>query len=150
MQPRRHAALTCEIPMGPLIDIVFLLLVFFLVTAKPITPESDVGLSLPGTVAQEQSLDIPDEQRLVIAPGGQVLLNDTPLDSPTASELPELVTVLRRFKEMSDANRADALVTLDAKDGVEHQRIVDVLNACAIADIRGVTFATEEEQTADF
>ena len=37
--------------MGPMIDMVFLLLVFFMVTAKPIKQESHMSLGLPGTVA---------------------------------------------------------------------------------------------------
>lgn len=150
MQIRRDTELSSEIPMGPLIDIVFLLLVFFLVSAKPIKPESDVGLSLPGTVSQEEALVMPDEQRVVILPGGQVTLNESPVDASDARELPALVTVLKRLKELSEANRTDALVTLDAKDGVKHQRIVDVLNACATAGIRGVTFAADEQPEESF
>ena len=38
------------------------------------------------------------------------------------------------------------LVTLDAADGTDHQRIVDVLNACAKADITGVTFSDRSEE----
>ena len=41
--------------MGPMIDMVFLLLVFFMVSAKPITPESDIPIGLPGQVAQEEA-----------------------------------------------------------------------------------------------
>jgi len=145
MQIRRNESMEAEIPMGPLIDVVFLLLIFFLVTAKPIQPESDVGLQLPGTVAQEQVLEIPDEQRITIRPDGQLLLNEAPVDSPGSRDLPQLVTALTRFKEMADANRSEAMITLDAEDGVKHQRIVDALNACALAGIKGVTFATESE-----
>jgi biopolymer transport protein ExbD len=51
-----------------------------------------------------------------------------------------------RFKESVEANKSEALITVDAADGSEHQRIVDVLNACARAGIRGVTFAASEEE----
>lgn len=130
--------------MGPMIDMVFLLLVFFMVTAKPIKPEADVGLQLPGTVQQEEVLELPDEQRIEIRPDGQVVLNDLPLDTPTDADLPQLVRTLTRFREATVANNAEPLVTIDAADTVVHQRIVDVMNACAQAGIRGVTFATEE------
>ena len=131
--------------MGPMIDMVFLLLVFFMVTAKPITPESDVGLQLPGTVAQEEVLDLPDEQRIEIRADGQVLLNDMPLDDPANRELPQLIATLTRFKEATDANNAEALITIAADDQALHQRIVDVMNACAVAGIKGITFATEDD-----
>jgi biopolymer transport protein ExbD len=132
--------------MGPMIDMVFLLLVFFMVSAKPIKQESDVNIGLPGTVAQEEALDIPDEQRIKIDPAGQVILNDQPIDSPQSPDLPNLTATLKRFKESADANKSEALVTIDADDQANHQRIVTVLNACAVANITGVTFADSSEE----
>ena len=67
--------------MGPMIDMVFLLLVFFMVSAKPIKPESDIPMGLPGEVSQEEAVDIPDEARVIIEPGGQVVLNEQRLDA---------------------------------------------------------------------
>ncbi len=134
--------------MGPMIDMVFLLLVFFMVTAKPIKQESDISLGLPGTVAAEEAVDLPDEQRIRIEDDGSIVLNDSVLAPAADTNLKELVAILQRFKESSEANQSEALVTLDAADGTNHQRIVDVLNACARADITGVTFsdsADEEE-----
>ena len=134
--------------MGPMIDMVFLLLVFFMVTAKPIKQESDISLGLPGTVAAEEAVDLPDEQRIRIEDDGSIVLNDSVLAPAADTNLKELVAILQRFKESSEANQSEALVTLDAADDTNHQRIVDVLNACARADITGVTFsdsADEEE-----
>ena len=131
-----------------MIDMVFLLLVFFMVTAKPIKQESDISLGLPGTVAAEEAVDLPDEQRIRIEDDGSVVLNDSVLAPAADTNLKDLVAILQRFKESSEANKSEALVTLDAADGTNHQRIVDVLNACARADITGVTFsdsADEEE-----
>ena len=134
--------------MGPMIDMVFLLLVFFMVTAKPIKQESDISLGLPGTVAAEEAVDLPDEQRIRIEDDGSIVLNDSVLAPAADTNLKELVAILQRFEESSEANNSEALVTLDAADGTNHQRIVDVLNACARASITGVTFsdsADEEE-----
>jgi len=141
MQLRRKDVQTVEMQMGPMIDMVFLLLVFFMVTAKPIKPESDIDIGLPGTVAQEESVDIPDEQRIAILGDGQVILNDQPMDPPPNPEMPRLLATLVRFKESADANKSEALVTIEPDDAATHQRIVDVLNTCAKAGIVGVTFA---------
>jgi biopolymer transport protein ExbD len=141
MQVRRRDQTLVEMQMGPMIDMVFLLLVFFMVTAKPIKQESDISLGLPGTVSPEESIDLPDEQRIRIDDDGSIVLNDNVLGRPEDSELNELVATLRRFKESAEANKSEALVTLDASDRALHQRIVDVLNACARADITGVTFS---------
>jgi biopolymer transport protein ExbD len=148
MKVRRRDVQMVEMQMGPMIDMVFLLLVFFMVTAKPIKQESDISLGLPGTVSAEESVDLPDEQRIRIEDDGRVVLNDSTLGEPADADLTQLVATLKRFKESADANKADALVTLDAADGTTQQRIVDVLNACARADITGVTFSdsTSEEE----
>jgi biopolymer transport protein ExbD len=130
--------------MGPMIDMVFLLLVFFMVTSKPIQQESDITLGLPGSVAQDEAVDIPDEQRIDILPTGQVVLNELELGGATDTRLPQLISLLSRFKESTDTARSQALVTLNPDPTVRHQRVVDVLNACAQAGISGVTFSEGE------
>lgn len=135
-----------ELQIAPMIDVCFLLLFFYILTSKPVKPEADISMTLPGTVAQEESLEIPDEQRISILENGQIALNDLPMDEPESRELPSLFKTLLRFKESADANRSEALVTVDAADNSHHQRIVDVLNVCARAGIRGVTFAASEEE----
>ena len=137
---------TVEMQMGPMIDMVFLLLVFFMVSAKPVKQESDINIGLPGTVAQEEALEIPDEQRIQIQPNGQVVLNDQPMDFPASAEMPALLSTLKRFKESADSNKTEALITIDADDAANHERIVQVLNACAQAKITGVTFANAGEE----
>jgi len=132
--------------MGPMIDMVFLLLVFFMVSAKPIQPESDIPMGLPGQVSQEEAVDIPDEARVIIEPSGQVVLNEQQLDTPGSSSLPELRAVLIRFRKAAENAQSDALVTLAPHDVVPHQRLVDVLNACAEAGITGVTLAGGEDE----
>jgi biopolymer transport protein ExbD len=127
--------------MTPMIDMVFLLLVFFMVSAKPVQPERDIPMGLPGQVAQAKVVDIPDEARVIIEPSGQVVLNERNLDTPGSSDLPELRAVLTRFRLSAENARSEALVTLAPHDAVPHQRLVDVLNACAEAGLRGVSLA---------
>ena len=138
---RRPEQPQVEMQIAPLIDVCFLLLFFYILTSKPVKPEGDLGLSLPGTVEQEAPLDLPDEQRLQILETGQILLNEAPLDSPGQRDLPQLVGILSRLKQSATANRSEALLTLDVADAAKHQRIVDVLNACTKAGVTNVTFA---------
>jgi biopolymer transport protein ExbD len=135
-----------ELQIAPMIDVCFLLLFFYIVTSKPIKPEADLSLTLPGTVAQEQVLDLPDEQRIEIQANGQVVLNDMPFDRPESADMPQLALTLKRFKEACDANQSDPMVTLVVDDEVSHQRIVDVMNLCASAGVQGVSFAVTEEE----
>jgi biopolymer transport protein ExbD len=135
-----------ELQIAPMIDVCFLLLFFYILTSKPVKPEADMSMTLPGTVPQEESLEIPDEQRISIQEDGQIVLNDLPMDNPQSRDLPALLRTLMRFKEAANANKSEALVTLDAADSSQHQRIVDVLNTCARAGIQGVTFSTSGEE----
>jgi biopolymer transport protein ExbD len=138
---KQRRASAVEMQMTPMIDMVFLLLVFFMVSAKPVQPERDIPMGLPGQVAQEEIVDLPDEARVIIEPTGQVVLNEQNLDEPADTSLPELRAVLTRFRLSAENAKTEALVTLAPHDTVPHQRLVDVLNACAEAGIRGVTLA---------
>ena len=55
-----------QIPIAPLIDAVFLLLIYFMVTSSLEKQEADISFELPGTVEQEEPLELPDEQVIEI------------------------------------------------------------------------------------
>ncbi len=135
-----------ELQIAPMIDVCFLLLFFYILTSKPVKPEADIDMTLPGTVPQEEALDIPDEQLITIQDNGQIVLNDLALDPPDSRDLPRLLATLKRFKETADANRSQALITVDVSDNAVHQRVIDVLNSCARAGLVGVTFAGASEE----
>ena len=130
-----------ELSISPLIDMTFLLLIYFICTCSLVKPEADLGIRLPGVVAQATTVDMPDEQIIEVKQNGQVFLNDREFDSASSQELPELVTLLRRYKAASEASKNQALVTIWADDKTPHQRVVDVMNACAAAKIKDVSFA---------
>ncbi len=135
-----------EFQMSAMIDIVFLLLIYFLVTTSLAKSEADLGIKLPGTVVQTTTLKMPDEQVIEIAADGQVLLNGQTFDPPSQREMPRLVATLIRFRQASDATGNPAMISIQADESVRHQRVIDVMNACAIAGIKNVTFGMGEEQ----
>ncbi len=130
-----------ELSISPLIDMTFLLLIYFICTCTLITPEADLGIRLPGMVAQATTVDMPDEQIIEVRHTGQVFLNDKEYDKPSSQDLPELQRVLRNYKAVSEASGNQALITIWAEDETEHQRVIDVMNACAAARIKDVSFA---------
>ena len=135
-----------EIQMTPMIDCVFLLLIFFMVSSTFNKQEADIGFALPGVADQSESVEIPDEQIIEITADGGVFLNALQYDTPEDSNLPQLLKTLIRFKQTADANKVPALLTIAPDGKVKHQRVVDVLNVCAAAKIQNVTFAVEEEE----
>ena len=134
-----------DIQVAPLIDMVFLLLIYFMATASMARPEADLGIRLPGMVAQAQSVDLPDEQIIEVKASGHVILNGRQYDSPESPDLPQLTAVLTRYRQSATAARNEPLITISAEDLARHQRVVDVMNACAAAGVRNVSFSVSGE-----
>lgn len=130
-----------SIPIAPMIDVVFLLLIYFMVSSTLERQEADLSFQLPGSVEQEEPLELPDEQIIEIRQDGQVVVNDYPYDNPEAPRLLELAAMLTRFREASAANKVDAIVTISPDESVPHAQIVKVMDACSIAEIEAVNFA---------
>lgn len=129
------------IPIAPMIDVVFLLLIYFMVSSTLEKQEADLSFQLPGSVEQEAPLDFSDEQIIEIREDGQVIVNEYPYDSLEASVLNELAAMLTRYREASAANKVDAIVTIAPADAVAHAVIVKVMDACSQADIEAINFA---------
>ena len=101
-----------EVDMTPMIDCVFLLLVFFMVSTTFNKQEADISFALPGTAEQSDSVEIPDEQIIQITEAGNVFLNDLEYDAPTDADMPELVKTLTLFRQTADANQVPAMITI--------------------------------------
>jgi biopolymer transport protein ExbD len=130
-----------SIPIAPMIDVVFLLLIYFMVSSTLERQEADLSFQLPGSVEQEEPLDLPDEQIIEIRESGQVVVNDYPYDRPENARFEELAAMLTRFREASAANKVEAIVTISPADSVAHSQIVKVMDACSLAGIEAVNFA---------
>jgi biopolymer transport protein ExbD len=129
-----------DLPIAPLIDCVFLLLIYFMLTSSLEEPEADMGITLPGVLAQSKTLAMPDEQIIEVEADGRVILNGRDLGERGAKSLGELTATLIRFRQASEAAKTKALVTILGADDTLHERVIDVMNACAGAGIKNVTF----------
>jgi len=133
-----------QIPIAPLIDAVFLLLIYFMVTSSLERQEADISFELPGTVEQDEPLELPDEQVIEIRADGQVIVNEYPYDNPSAERLIELQAMLTRLQEASVANKTTTQVTISPASATRHAVIIRVMDAVSAAGITGVNFAIEE------
>ena len=137
-----HAKKTSEVNLGfqiaPMIDVVFVIMLFFMVMAGSLKVERTHSPGLPG-ITPEGSLSLLDEICIRIEDDGQVYLNDDPLDSADARNLPELAHNLVQLRESSATSKSDLLVTIDADELASYQRVVDVLDALSFAHIAKVT-----------
>jgi biopolymer transport protein ExbD len=120
--------------IAPMLDILFVLLLFFMVSAGAQKHEASLTTQLPGL--GKPGGDVPVE--VGIDADGQVNISGTALDSPTDHALPEL---LGKLTEVIAANAAQPVVLTPTKS-TRHQRVVDVLNACAAAKVKNLAFGT--------
>lgn len=130
-----------ELQIAPLIDVCFLLLFFYILTSRPVSPEGSIHSSLPGTAATDQPLDIPDEQRLTVLSTGEVLVNEQPLDAGTGTDLRGLRSFLSRLRQSATSHGSRPLITMEVADHLPHQRLLEVLQACTEAGISSVSFS---------
>jgi len=141
---RRRRKSSAEVNLGfqiaPMIDVVFVILLFFIAQASTIQVENAHVTKLPGNVESSAEVDLPDEIAIRIEDDGQVFLNDDPLDTPEAKNLIELRASLVALREASDASKSKVLVTIYANELALYSRVIDVLDALSLAKISDVTF----------
>ena len=128
--------------IAPLIDVVFLLLIYFMVSAQLKRPEADLGLSLPGEVAVTTQVIMLDEQIIVVDAGGQIRLNNQVFSGDDTTQLAQLKNILIRYKAASDRVGQPAAVLIDVHDDSIHERVITVLNLCAKAKIEQISFGS--------
>lgn len=127
--------------LTPMIDVVFLLLIFFMVTTTIIKEEADLGIQLPTDTKAKASEELPSRHTVDILPDGSVLFNGSPIASPAEQiTLNGLIATLRRVKATSDRMGQKTVVVVIADPISPHFRAVEVLDACAAADIQYVSF----------
>jgi biopolymer transport protein ExbD len=132
--------------IAPMIDVVFVIMLFFMVMAGAVKVEKEINTQLPGTAETQAPTDFVDEQIITISDIGEVALNDEILDSTKSKELPQLTGALMRLKKTSDAAKSPTIVTIISDPNAKYSRTVDVLDALSVANIGSVTFTVGEEE----
>jgi biopolymer transport protein ExbD len=125
--------------IAPMVDVVFVLLLFFMASAGSQIVERELNINLPSgrTVRSMEAGPPPTPIIIDIRPDGTVILNGRPFDTPNSKDLPQLREWL-----------ADTIDRFGGKDPIiikpdldaRHERIMDVLNAAAAAGVQNLTF----------
>lgn len=132
--------------IAPMIDVVFVIMLFFMVMAGTVKVERELNTQLPGSAETSGATDFVDEQVITIAENGEVMLNEEPMDTPVSRELPSLKNTLMRLKKASDEAKSPTVVTVVSEPNAKYSRTVDVLDALAMAGVVNVTFTVSEEE----
>ena len=136
-----------ELPIS-MIDVVFLLLIFFIVTAKFKPIENRLDAHLPKDEGEPQApsqVEKPEEQWVYLwvpegnADGVFIGVNDP--DKPTVRDLNELADELKGLKASVEKGGVRKMtVVLDAGKNVMFDYVIGALDACYRAEIQDVKF----------
>ncbi len=129
-----------ELQIAPLIDVVFLLLIYFMVTASLIKKEGDISFMLPANVAVEDMQEIPVEVLIEITADGTVQVEGMRF-SYDDKTLDDLVIQVAGLKEIAASQNSPFFVNVLPHQDSLHRRIIDVMDACAAAGVNSLTFS---------
>ena len=126
MELKKHLSRKVQIDITPLIDVVFILLIFLMVSST-FTEQPGIRITLPS--AKTASSERMEDLVLMIAKDGRIYLNDKLLDRSTLAEelkrkiqeSPQKVLILKADRQV---NHGDVVTIMDLarKSGI--QRVV--------------------------
>ena len=133
MNLRKHASPHHPgIQLAPLVDVLLLLLIFFLMTWNAARNENELDVKLPSASAAKENSAPAGPVVVNVKTDGTVIVNRRTLNE---SELGDL---LRNLVQL-DAQQA---VVLRGDETGAYKHIVDVLNICSQAGVSNIAFAT--------
>ena len=128
----RSASQHPGIQLAPLVDVLLLLLIFFLMTWNAARNENELDVKIPkASAAKEKSAPIGDVIVNVKA-DGNVVVNRRTLSAS------DLTTMLKGLVQLN----ADQAVVIRGDEAGAYKNIVNVLNICSEAGVTNVAFAT--------
>ena len=131
--------------ISSLIDVCFLLLIYFIVTSTITPRESDLGMALPAANPDPSQQPEIEPMFIRIEPNGTIFTgvgaSQQTMDTDvSARELPLLRSQLDMYASAARAANSKPLVQISADGEASQQRVIDVLNALAGVNISSVTF----------
>ena len=129
-----------ELQIAPLIDVVFLLLIYFMVTSSMIKKEADLSFMLPVNIPTTETIQLPIEVLIEVTEMGDILIEGM-IFGHDQQNLDDLIGQLMSFKEAADSSGSELIVNILPADKAVHGRIVRVMDACAAANVKNMSFS---------
>lgn len=121
-----------EINISPLIDIVFILLIFFMVSA---TFVKDYDLDINRPKASSSTASSSKAIRVHIDSTGEVFIDGQPVRT----------WVVQNYVRDKLSNSSDSTVLVIADEGVAAGKLIEVVDQCRMAGAANVGVVTEQE-----
>jgi biopolymer transport protein ExbD len=120
--------------IAPMLDVMFVLLLFFMVMAGKQVKEAELGVQVPGSSSATTTAKSP--VKMEVSSDGLVTFNGSPVDVRDDEEMPKLRAKLKALIEVSP----EQSVIIRPKDGAPYQNVINILNACAAERVKNLTF----------
>lgn len=139
MKFRRQRGEELSVNLTPLIDVVFLLLIFFMVSTT-FTKESRLHLELPSAEG-ESATEIPNALEVVVSAQGKYRLNEQPLLENNVQAL------MLAMEKIAGANRElPVIITADANS--PHQSVITAMDAAGRLGFAKLSLTTQNPNSA--
>ena len=139
MAKRRRGRHEATVELTPLIDVVFLLLIFFMVSTTFIR-ETQLQINLPESSGELQEVE-PGTIEIVVDRRGDYAVNDRLLVN---SEKATLVRALQEvMQEVADA-QSPPMVVITADAMTAHQAVVRAMDAAGTVGLTRVSITTQQ------
>ena len=122
--------------IAPMVDIVFLLLIFFLVTWNFSRSETELDVKVPKAREGKETRRAVGEVILNVKANGTVVMNRRQMNSA------ELQETLQKIASLYP----DQAVILRGDENTDYRHVVEVLDICRRANIWNVAFATSRPE----
>ncbi len=123
--------------IAPMVDVVFVLMLFFMASAGSQIIENELNISLPSGAAAAPGSTPKTPIIIDISAEGQIVANNQSFGTATEKKLDTLVTWLKSTQGFGGEDP----VIIRPNSLTRHERIVDVLNACSAAGVKNLTFS---------
>jgi biopolymer transport protein ExbD len=124
--------------IAPMLDVMFVLLLFFMVSAGSNAKEEELGIKLPGESKGSPSTGIEIPIVLKISKDGNVLFNDSSIAAPDDIEMKALQERLKGVISAIGASKQPVIIAPDSD--VRHERVIRVMDACSYAGVEKLAF----------
>ncbi|HZT23250.1 MAG TPA: biopolymer transporter ExbD [Verrucomicrobiae bacterium] len=128
---RSHHSTLSELNITPLLDLVFVLLVIFIITTPQLV--NNLEINLPSGKPPAPKPNEPKINQISVADDGQITLNGA------------IVTLMQLKEQLAriQADNPDLAVVVKGADGVDYQHMVSVLDVLQQLGIQKVGLATQ-------
>ena len=131
LRPRRRRSTSVDIT--PLIDVVFLLLIFFMVSTT-FEKETEIRIELPQATGEKPEHS-PDELEITIDSKGTFYVNQLEVINTELDTLKAAIS-----KAVKDQRDIPVIINADAR--TPHQAVITVMDAASQLGLLRMTFAT--------